>query len=76
MRRDINDRKTPHRFVGLVSYCKILMILDMQSAPWEVAFRSYRNRTYSNHFVFVGRVSLKNTPLNPSSDSNLAGSII
>ena len=24
MRRDINDRKTPHRFVGLVRNCKIL----------------------------------------------------
>ena len=32
MRRDINDRKTPHRFVGLVRYCKILATLDMQSA--------------------------------------------
>ena len=28
MRRDINDRKTLHRFVGLGRYCKILVTLD------------------------------------------------
>ena len=32
MRRVINDRKTSHRFVGLIRYCKILVTLDMQSA--------------------------------------------
>ena len=32
MRRDINDCKIPHSFVGLVRYCKILVTLDMQSA--------------------------------------------
>ena len=32
IRRDINDRKTPRRSVGLVRYCKILVTIDMQSA--------------------------------------------
>ena len=31
IRRDINGRKTPHRFVGLVRYYKILVTLDKQS---------------------------------------------
>ena len=46
MRRDINDRKATHHFVGLVRYCKILVTLDMQSAHYEVALHNYRNRTY------------------------------
>ena len=32
MLRDINDSKVPRRFVGLVSYCKILVTFDMKSA--------------------------------------------
>ena len=36
MRRDINDRKTFHRFVGLFRYFKLLMALDFQSAHQEV----------------------------------------
>ena len=46
MRSDINDQKTLDPFVGLVSYCKILVTLDMQSAHYQVALHNYRNITY------------------------------
>ena len=96
MRRVINDRKTHHRFVELVRYCKILVTFNMQSAHYEVALYNYRNRTFLNritqcvpspedeskfktphsfNFVFLGRVSLNNTPLNQYSDIFLAASI-
>ena len=53
MRIDLNVRKTPHRFVGLVRYCKILVTLDKQSAHWEAAIHNYRNRTYPYLFRTV-----------------------
>ena len=50
MRRALKDHKTPHRFVGLVRYCKILVALVMQSAH-QVALHTYRNRTYPYLFL-------------------------
>ena len=50
MRRNINDRKTPHGSVGLAFYCKISVTLDMQSVHYEVPLHNYQNRTILTFF--------------------------